>query len=215
MCELPPRRAREAFPPTRIALAVTAVAIVVVGLRIEDYSGVLVVGLGLAVLATAVLFPVVKQVECGFPAGVKITAGVRDRQEELRRAFEQQKGELQLCTQLLCNDPGVAARLLETAWARVAAKWRGPVTTALRLYLLCVVIELLDSDRQWFARPGPEGSATPLEALSPRQRTAVVLREFLDLSPAEIAGIMDRSEADVTADLRSARTVLDLHGGTP
>ncbi len=62
-----------------------------------------------------------------FPAGVKITAGLRDRQEELRQAFEQHKGELQLCTQLLCNDPGVAARLLETAWARVAAKWRGPV----------------------------------------------------------------------------------------
>ena len=85
----------------------------------------------------------------------------------------------------------------------------------MRLYLICVVIELLDSDRRWSARPVPEGSATPLEALTPHQRTAVVLREFLDLSPAEIAGIMDRSEADVTAELRSARTVLDLHGGTP
>ncbi|WP_426120758.1 hypothetical protein [Kocuria sp. LHG3120] len=48
-------------------MAVTAVAIVVVGLRIEDYSGVLVLGFGLAVLATAALFPAVKQVECGFP----------------------------------------------------------------------------------------------------------------------------------------------------
>ena len=67
MCELPPRRVQEAFPPTRTALAVTAVAFVVVGLRIEDYSGVLVLGFGLAVLATAALFPAVKQVECGFP----------------------------------------------------------------------------------------------------------------------------------------------------
>ncbi|WP_426120759.1 RNA polymerase sigma factor [Kocuria sp. LHG3120] len=85
----------------------------------------------------------------------------------------------------------------------------------MRLYLICVVIELLDSDRRWSARPVPEGSATPLEALTPHQRTAVVLREFLELSPAETADIMDRSEADVAAELRDARTVLEFNGGTP
>lgn len=87
MCEVPPRRLRAGLSPTRILLAAVAVAIVAVGMRITDYSRVLVLGLGLAVLVTAVLFPIIRQVECGFPSGVKITPALQGHEARLHVLF--------------------------------------------------------------------------------------------------------------------------------
>lgn len=211
MCEVPPRRLRSGLTATRILLAVTAVTIVVVGMQVEDFPGLLVVGLGLAVLLTAVLFPIIRQIECGFPSGVKITAALQNREDDLRKAFETQKGDLGVFTQLLCDDPALAAQLLEAAWSRTAATWRGPVTSQeLRLYVLCLYVHLLDKHRR-LTGPGDAettSSAGPLAALAPTERTVVVLREFMELPVAQIAALTERPTADVVQDLRAAQAAL-------
>lgn len=222
MCEIPPRQIRPALRPERVVLAVLAVAMIVWGFWSGDVTGLIVLGLGAAALFTAVCFPAIRDIEFGFPSGVKISAALQDREQELVRAFTAQKGELGLYTQLLCNDPSVASRLLEAAWAKTAAQWRGPVTPQLRGHVLCVFVHLLESHDRWTAqRDGPApvspaASATPLSALALPQRTVVVLREFAELSLAEVAAIVERPLEAVTADYRDAQVVLAPHidGGT-
>lgn len=203
MCDLPPRRLRGVITPTRILLTLVAVATVAGGMRMQDFPGILVLGFGLALLVVAVLFPTIKQVECGFPAGVKFTAALQDREDELQDAFERQKGELAIVTHLLCDDAALATQLLEAAWSRTAATWRGPVTPGeLRVYVLCLFVHMLDAHRHI-------GGAGLLSALAPLERTVFVLQEFMDLSAAEIAALTGQPSADVSRSLSAAQDLLD------
>lgn len=221
MCEVPPRRLRAALSPARVVLAVIGTAVIIAGLlEVFDLEGLpkaVILGLGLAILVLTVVFPAIREVECGFPSGVKISAALRDREEELGKAFQSQKGDLELYTQLLCEDASLSAELLEASWAKTAATWRGPVTPELRLYVLCVFVQLLGSHHRWVtpaARNRPPGdsgpvSTTPLNALSLEERIVVVLREFVNLPSTQIAALTDRPVAAVRQDLETARAVLD------
>lgn len=207
-------------------LAVLAVALVVAGLLLRDPGspgllgfgllGLGLIGLGAAVLVAAVMFPVIKEFEFGFPSGVKIMAAVHDREEDLRAAFAKQRGDLGLYTQLMCDDPAVAARLLEAAWEKTASLWRGPVTDDLRTFVLCQFVELLTAHSRWTpsddsgrGRPATDvpGNAAPapLASLPLAERVVVVLREFAGLPLAQIATLTERPLADINKDLRSAR----------
>lgn len=229
-CEVPPRRWRAALSPARVVLAVIGVVTIVVGMAWgndeELYTAPVCVGLGLAIVVITVLFPVIREVECGFPSGVKISAGLRSREEELGAAFTSHRGDLELYAHLLCGDPVLAEDLLEAAWAKTAATWRGPVTPELRLYVLCVFVQLLSSHQRWIG-PGtevpPPGAdkptrTTPLDALTFHARVAVVLREFAGLPRVQIAALTGRSVAEVSQDLLAAQAALDdlgARGGAP
>ncbi|KGJ72629.1 hypothetical protein GY21_14045 [Cryobacterium roopkundense] len=202
-------------------LAVLAVALVVAGMLLRDPGspGVLglgllglgLIGLGAAVLVAAVMFPVIKEFEFGFPSGVKIMAAVHDREEDLRAAFAKQRGDLGLYTQLMCDDPAVAARLLEAAWEKTASLWRGPVTDDLRTFVLCEFVELLTAHSRWTPSDDPDGTraapnvSAPLASLPLAERVVVVLREFAGLPLAQIATLTERPLDDISKDLRSAR----------
>lgn len=65
------------------------------------------IAIGTALLISAVVLPSVKEVEFGFPMGVKVTTAVSNREEALRQEFDRQRSDLELCAQLLCDDrPG-------------------------------------------------------------------------------------------------------------
>lgn len=216
MCEVPPRRLRTALQPARVALGVIAVALIVAGMLLHDTTGLVIAGLGAAALLGAVLFPVVREFEFGFPTGIRVSAALRDREQELTEAFEGQRGDLGLCAHLLCGNPTVAAELLEAAWARTAALWRGPVTPELRTFVLCVFVQLLTAHIRWngdassWAEPPENGAVrTPLAALPGPMRTVVVLRDFAEIPLAQIAAMTDRPLADVASDLRAAEATLD------
>lgn len=203
MCDLPHRRFRAVLTPARVLLAVAAVGAVVVGMRDSTLAGPGLIGVGLALLLVAVLFPVIKQVECGFPSGVKITAALRDREEELRKAFAAQRDDLGMSTHLLCGDPALATRLLEAAWSRAATNWRGPVLPEeLRIYVLCVFVQMLNTHRRAV-------DTNLLAVLGPEEKTALVLHEFAGLTVAQIAELTERPPGDVTHSLSTAQVLLD------
>jgi len=211
MCEVPARRISSALQPSRIVLTVLAVGLVVVGILLHDLMGLVLLGLGSVALLAAVAFPVIKQVEFGFPMGVRVSTALRDRDGELQLAFTQQRGDLGLYTQLMCDDPALASRLLEAAWARTAAAWRGPVTPDLRSYVLCEFVQLLSKQSRWNSSPGDPTSAgaraepaTALSELPPAARIAVVLREFAGLPVAQIASMTNQPINAVATSLRSA-----------
>jgi hypothetical protein len=222
MCEVPPRRLRPAIRPERVLLALVAAALLGTGLFLDGLTALVVLGLGGALLIGAVLFPVVRDVEFGFPSGVKISTTLHNREQELREAFDAQRGDLALYAQMLCDDPAVAAMLLEAAWAKTAAEWRGPVTPFLRLYVLCMLVHLHDAHNRWAGpveapQDGAAGHSSPLTALPTSIRTVIVLHEFAELEVAQIAEMTDRTAAEVTAELQTARAALSrpsIGGGT-
>lgn len=197
MCDVPKRNWRSALQPKRLVASAAALAVIVAGWQIPNAFGLIPMGLGVVVLLMAVLLPAVHDIEFGFPSGVKVSAALQNRQEELRLAFERQKADLQLCATLICDDPATAAALLEAAWAKASADWRGPVTPEIRTYTLCVFVHRFISHTRWIhpqeqitrhseeADPPPN----PLAALTPNERMVVVLHEFAELSLAEIAAL--------------------------
>lgn len=213
MCDVPKRRVRAYLRPARIVIAALALAIVASGWLIPNPLGLLPIGVGCGVFLVAILLPAVREVELGFPSGVRVVAGLNNRTEAFRSEFESEQGDLDLCTQLLCDDPELASRLLKSAWAKTAASWRGPITAQTRVYTLCVFVQLLRSQRKWVAgstraptaASGGSGTAAGrLAALEDGDRTVVVLHEFAELPLASIAAITGTSSAEARAALSRA-----------
>lgn len=210
MCDAPKRSWAGAFQPPRLILGLAASTTVAAGAIVEAAIGSVLIGLGAVLLLAAVVLPTIREVEFGFPSGVKVVAAVQSREEELRQAFRAQKGDLELSTQLLCDEPVLAARLLESAWSKAATGWRGPVTPDLRIYVLCLFVHLLTAETRWGQAQLKVGTGNEslLSSLSLNERIAVVLLEFANLSPAEIARLTGRSPAQLEADLHTAEVVL-------
>jgi hypothetical protein len=209
MCEVENRRWREALRPMRIALGLAALGCLAGGTRYPSVFGLGIIGFGAALLLAAVVLPTVREVEFGLPVGVKVSTAVRRREESLREAFEVQKAELELCSQLLCGGPEAAGQLLEAAWARTATIWRGPVTAALYDHVLCVLVELARAREIWMD-PEPESirSGRTLRALPFDLRVAIVLHEFGGLPLARIGALTGRSMESVEGDVRAAEATL-------
>ena len=214
MCEVPRRTFRHAITPQRVVVLIVAVAAIWAALILPDGTiSLALLVLGIGALFAAVLFPAIRDVEFGFPSGVKVRASLEDRHEELSRAFTAQKGDFSLCAQLLCPEPEIATTLLEAAWSQTASEWRGPVTANLRPYVLCVFVHLLESHAKWAGRASTletqdAAPLNPLLLLTLPARTVVVLREFAHLPLAEVANITERPLADIAADLRDAQATL-------
>ena len=213
MCNVPQRQWRTALRPARILLALLALGIVLAGWQIPNTFGLIPLGLGMALFMSVVLLPSVHEIELGFPTGVRVLAAVKDRREALSAAIREDSGELELCAQLLCDDPALAATLLESAWAKTASSWRGPITSETRIYVLCVLVKLLASHQKWAQPPGrTSASATAVAALAmltPSQRVVVVLHEFADLPLSQIAAITGSSLQQAAATLHGAEAAVN------
>lgn len=213
MCELPKRRFLPSLNPLRVFLAVLSVAVVAVAWVFPGLLAAIPVGAGLLTLVAAVLLPAVKEIEFGLSPGFKLSPAIKDREAELRTVFERQKGDMEYCAHLLCDDPDAARRLLEAAWSQAAASWRGPVTPQLRVYALCVLVGLIRKHDIWVQRRGrPSGKKRRpgvglLAGLPLDVRVVVVLHEFANLTFAEIAGMTGRTTAEVTRAMRSAQAL--------
>jgi hypothetical protein len=202
MCDPPPRSWRSAWQPRRILLGAVALVLAAAGALTDGPARWALGAVAGALVVSAVVLPTVREVEFGFPVGLKVTAATRSRQEDLRQAFEEQKGQLSLCARLLCDDPEVSSRLLEAAWSRAVVVWRGPVDPYLRILVVCLLVELSLAQGRW-GPPDPAPPAGPLGSLDALQRVAVVLHDFAGLSFAEIAAIAGSTPEDAAAALRA------------
>ena len=181
----------------------------VVGILIRNQViGVALIGAAGVLLLSAVVFPTVSQLEYGFPSGVKITAAIAGRRDQLHKAFEDQKPIFERCANLICEDPDTGGQLLETALAQALTRWRGPVRPEVQLFVLCWFVHMTLAQ----SRLGGDGlsstGTTALSQLSLVQRIAVVLTEVTDLSTEDIAEMTGLSTADVRAQITSARASL-------
>ena len=167
MCEVPRPRWRQAWRPARIALLVVATGCLVVGVVWHTRLGVVALAVGATLVFAAVLFPLVSEVEFGFPVGIKVKAGAREREHRMRKTFEDHRGDVELCAHLLCSPPEAAAALVEAAWARTAGAWRGAVTPELRAYVLCELVQLAGAHERWVSGPAEDSPASPLARLTP------------------------------------------------
>ena len=205
MCEVPARSWRDALSARRVVFGVAALASLAVGLSVGAAVGVGLLVFGAALLLCAVLLPTINQLEFGLPVGLKVTAAVHAREADLREAFELQHADLELCAQMLCDDPAAASTLLEAALSRAAATWRGPVDDALRIYVLCSLVHLVGSHQRWVvpASPATVVASSPLAELPPDERAAVVLHDFAGLPSALIAQVVGRPLEEVRDALRA------------
>jgi len=214
MCELPKRRWRSSLTPLRLVLAVLAVAAIVAGWLVPDLLSALPIGAGLLTFAVAVLMPAIREIELGASPSIKLAPALKDREDELRSVFERQKGDMEYCAHLLCDNAETARSLLEAAWSQSTNAWKGPVTPQLRVYTLCVFVELLKKHEHWLQSregktKGTKGPKTkngkpPLARLSFDERVAVVLHVFANLTVGEIAGMTDRPALEVGKSLAAA-----------
>ena len=232
MCEIPKGPRRSLLTPKQLVLGCLSVTLVVAGILLppdlsdEGLASLAIFGVGLygfglitvgtALLVTEVILPAVKEVEFGLPSGYRMATAVSSREEALRDEFDRQRGDLELCAQLLCDDPVIALRLLEAAWAKAAAVWKGPVTPDIRTFVICQLVDLVDLHLHNAGRiRAPSAGGSLLTALDGPERTAVVLRDFAGLSPTQIAGITNRSVDRVRADLRTGNAKADAQRETP
>jgi hypothetical protein len=214
MCELPQRHLRDILKPGRLITALLGVILAAGAWLIPRSFSSLPIGVGgLLVLGAAI--PALRDWEVQLP-GIKLSGSFEERRGDIFNVFEHQRGELQLCAQMLCRDPEQARSLLEAALAQSAEAWRGPVTPQLRIYTLCLFVKLVEANEKW-ASPPPRHPKTPLDplhALPFQERVAVVLHDFGHLSIAEIAGLTDSTLAAVTERLGLANQMA-LGGGQP
>ncbi|WP_369046817.1 hypothetical protein [Sinomonas sp. P10A9] len=212
MCDLPKRRLLNGIRPWRVVVAVVGLAAIAAGWVVPGLLSAVPIGAGSLVLLAAVL-PALRDIELGLPGDIKFSAALSGREQGITDVFEQQRGDLQLCAQLLCGDPEQAKTLLEAAWARTAEVWRGPVTPQLRLYTLCVLVHLLETSERWTPAKKPKHPSR-LAALPAGERVAVVLHDFASLTVAEIAGLTESTTAAVTDRLRAANEKAQLALGS-
>ncbi|WP_175637468.1 sigma factor-like helix-turn-helix DNA-binding protein [Sinomonas mesophila] len=213
---MPKRHVLAAIRPARVLIAAAGIAAIAAGWFVPTLLSAVPIGAGALVLLAAAL-PAVRDVELGLPGDIRLSAALAGRQTDIASVFEQQRGDLQLCAQLLCGDPEQAKALLEAAWARTAEVWRGPVTPQLRLYTLCVLVHLLDRQDRWGPARKPKHPKTLLAALPAGERIVVVLHDFASLTIAEIAGLTESTTTAVTERLERAneRAQLALGSGQP
>ena len=216
MCELPRRRLSAAVRPARVIAAAVGLAAVVAAWFVPAHLASVPIGAGSLLLLGAVL-PAIRDVELGLPGDIKLSAALAGRQTDIASVFEQQRGDLQLCAQLLCGDPDQAKTLLEAAWARTAEVWRGPVTPQLRLYTLCVLVHLLERHEHWTRTETPQRLMNLLASLPTPERVVVVLHDFASLTIAEIAGLTESTTTAVSERLQRAneKAQLALGSGQP
>lgn len=217
------RSFRRAITPVRVRWGAFAVGAIAVGFLLAgigpgfQLAGVIVVVLGAAGLSASVVFPMIREIGLGFPVGVGLRAALRTRERDMLAAFTAQEDEFTLYAHLLCSDPGVATALLEAAWERTAAQWRGPVTPEIRVGVLRAFIDILEAHEPSTGprMPGPAPLARDgrsLAGLPSAQRIVVVLHEWAGLSLTRIAGMTRRPLPDVADDLRVAWFVVGVRG---
>ncbi len=220
MCELPPRSWRDAISAGRIAIAVSALGAVALGLMVRPLSlGLGLVAFGAILLVAAVVLPSIQQLEFGFPTGFKVVTAVRDREAALRQVFQNQRPGFELVANLLCDDPAVAAKLLEAAWGKAAESWRGPITAGLHDYVLCSFAHLLIAHEHWAIterRPTPEAFTTvsQLHLLELTTRIVVVFHEFAEVPLQRLSTMVGQSVEQMEADLRAANDMLTARVAT-
>lgn len=114
MCEAPARRRREFLRPQRMLLVAASCASIVAGSFMTSHTiGLSLIGLGFFVLLTrGRSFPRSLRWSSPSPPVQKVVGAPRDREETLRRVFDQQRPDLELCAKLLCDDPATASELL-------------------------------------------------------------------------------------------------------
>jgi len=246
MCEQPKRHIRSAFTPLRVVLAALGIAVIVAAVvvfsswrqelpdTVQDFGLPLAVGAGIVLLVAGVFMPMVREIELGPIPTLKIAPALRDRENELRSVFERQKGDMEYCAHLLCDNPETARRLLEASWSLASSAWKGPVTPQLRVYTLCVFVEMLRKHERWVQTKDPPKTKTgpktgpkpkikpqggsPLSKLPYEERITIVLHEFANLTVGEIAGMTGRPAESVGRSLAHAEETtgrLALEEGRP
>jgi DNA-directed RNA polymerase specialized sigma24 family protein len=199
-----------------VLLCVAAISLIVVGIFFpKNIAGISLIGLGLAVLTAAVVMPAVSQVEFGIPSGVKVTAGVRDREAKLRQVFEEQRPDLEVCAKLLCDDATTANELLTAAMARATLDWRGPIDREIRTYVLCWFVRRLMAHSRLTGTEPPAAKAAniPLSELTMNQRVVVVLSEFTEVPIDELAEMLGLTSAEAQAELSRGEKLLTEAAG--
>jgi hypothetical protein len=236
MCELPKRSLRSSLDPARVVLGLLAIGAIVAGVMLpnllqgppfgDGLQKTVLIGGGLLTLVTAVFMPAVREVQLGLSPSVKLASALKDREAEFLSVFERQKGDMEYCAHLLCEDPELARQLLAAAWSQSTLAWKGPITPQLRIYTLCVFVHMLQSHEHWTKptpkpptkKVPPKKPVTPLAALPIGERVTVVLHEFANLTVAEIAGMTDQETPKVAASLAHAEATvarLALNRGRP
>jgi hypothetical protein len=200
-----------------VLLGVAALSLIVVGIIFPPNVGIggaTLIGLG-GVVLLVVLVPAVSQVEFGMPSGIKVTAGVRDREEKLRQVFEAQRPDLATCAKFLCDD-ATANELLTAAMARATLDWRGPIDRGeIRIYVLCWFVRRLmaHSRLAGMEQPAPTGEKNALSELTTIQRVVVVLTELAEVPIDELAEMVRLSPAEARAELSRGRKILKDDAG--
>jgi len=144
--------------------------------------------------------------------------GGRDNDEEITDFVRASYGRLLRTAYLLCGDLGHAEDLVQTALAKTVAAWpRLQLSEGIDHYVQRVLVNTYLSARRrrsWWERPlgyAPEAPAhdqyaaveqrdwlrRALDGLTARQRAAVVLRFYGDLSEQDVARVMGCSVGTV------------------
>lgn len=208
MCKTEPRRWTDLFQPRIMLPVAVAIAATAAGpfVRSPMLLGVLAfVGL---VALTLALFPAIKQVEFGLPSGLRITADLTRREEELARTFEVQRPIFEECASLLCDDPEVGKRLMETAIAQATLKWRGPVHQSIQTFTLCWFVHALMAHSRLTLTGQPGAGLNPLSRLTQVQRVAAVLSAFAEVGIEDLSDMLGLTPSQVQTELRIADGVL-------
>jgi RNA polymerase sigma-70 factor (ECF subfamily) len=161
-------------------------------------------------------------------------AAADDATAEFSAWYQAENGRVRTVLAGACGDPALAEEATAEAFAKAFARWStvrrsdSPTAWVYRVALNDVRSRLRRRrlERRWLARqvvtphPPPEEPRTELWAavrqLSPKARTAVVLRYVADLPEARVAEVMGVSRGTVASLLSRARTRLaDLLEGDP
>ncbi|WP_082972553.1 sigma factor-like helix-turn-helix DNA-binding protein [Mycobacterium sp. 1245852.3] len=220
MCQTPPRPWRDFVRPWRVALMAGASGLILAGVATSGHvTALTLIALGCVVVVTAGVMPAITQLEYGIPSLFKVVVAVANRGEELRREFSEQRPQLQVTANLLCDDPAMANDLLSAAIAEATKRWRGPVSAAADVYALCWFVHRLTAYSRLTGSPPPDtvpAANRALGRLSQTQRIILVLATYADLSVEDIADMVHLPPVEVDAYIAQADAALaaaDVPGG--